>query len=156
MDYSWGVFSSESVVGWGGGDWGSVQSGLWGGAGGGGVVRGVRGGGARSLWRKSMQYLNCSHISTEKKNSVMRTRMFVHMRTTQAQISTQTRTVWWMQKLSADRIIGYYTMYKWRAKAQTVLWACTSWSASVHFVHIWRHFFFTWHCTNYDCLRIII
>ena len=123
----------------------SVQSGLGGGEG--VCVRGVcvcvwgGGGGVRSkgLWRKSMQYLNCSHISTEKNNSVMRTRVFVHMRTMQAQISMQNRTAWWMQKLSADRIIGYYTMYKWRAKAQTVLWACTSWSASVHFVHIWRH-----------------
>ena len=52
----------------------------------------------------------------------------------------------WMRYLfraftTADRIMGYYRMYEWRAKARMILCACAWWSESTNFVHVWRHFF---------------
>ena len=41
--------------------------------------------------------------------------------------------------LSANRIIGYYRMYKRWAKARMILCACAGWSASVQSTHAWRH-----------------
>ena len=70
-------------------------------------------------------------------------RVFGHMLTAKAQISAATcaSTVWSGPSLSANRIIGCYRMYKWRAKAQMIL--CI-WSESVHYEHVQRPFFI-WH-----------
>ena len=43
--------------------------------------------------------------------------------------------------LSADRIIGYYRMYKWRAKPRLLLCAYAGWCESAHSAHVRRHFF---------------
>ena len=43
------------------------------------------------------------------------------------------RTIWSGPCLSANRIIGYYRMYEWRAKARMIL--CI-WSESVHFARV--------------------
>ena len=45
----------------------------------------------------------------------MRKRVFGHVRTAKAQISLRISAVWSGPSLSANWIIGYYTMYKWRA-----------------------------------------
>ena len=38
------------------------------------------------------------------------------------------------------RILGYYRLYEWRAKAR-IICACAVWSESVYFAHVWRHLF---------------
>ena len=48
--------------------------------------------------------------------------------------------VWSAPLLLANRIIGYYRMYEWKAKAWMILCACTGWSESAHFVLVLRHF----------------
>ena len=63
------------------------------------------------------------------------------MRTAKAQISLRIRAVWSGPLLSANRLIVYYKMYEWRAKAWIILCACTGWSESAHFAHVRRHFF---------------
>ena len=40
----------------------------------------------------------------------------------------------------ANIIIGYDTLYEWRAKARIVLCACTGRSESAHFAHARRYF----------------
>ena len=65
------------------------------------------------------------------------------MQTGNAQISLCICAVWSGPNLSTDRIIWYYRMYEWRAKAWVILCTCAGWSESVHFVHVRRHVF-TW------------
>ena len=62
------------------------------------------------------------------------------MRTVKAKTSLHTRAVSGFS-LSANRIIGYYRMYKWRAYARVILCACAGWPESVHFAHAQRHLF---------------
>ena len=51
------------------------------------------------------------------------------MWSTKAQISLCIRVALWSgPSLSANKIIRYYRMYKWRAKARVILWACAWWS----------------------------
>ena len=50
----------------------------------------------------------------------MRKRVFGHMREANAQISLRIRAVWSGPSPCADRIIGQYTMYEWRAKARMI------------------------------------
>ena len=56
-----------------------------------------------------------------------RNRLSVQMRTEKAQISLSIRAVWSGPSLSANRIIGHYRMYKWRANTQMRLCACAEW-----------------------------
>ena len=47
--------------------------------------------------------------------------------------------------LPAARIIGYHSIYQWRAKARMRHLACAGWCESTHFAHGRGHFFhFTW------------
>ena len=69
----------------------------------------------------------------------MRKPAFEHMRTAKVQIRLRGCAVWSGPLLSAYRIIGYYRMYEWWAKAQMILYACAGWSE--HFAHVRRHFF---------------
>ena len=73
----------------------------------------------------------------------MRKRVYEQMRTAKAQISLRIRAVWSGPLLSANRIIGYYRVYEWRAKAQMILCACARWSEPALFAHPRRHLF-TW------------
>ena len=41
-----------------------------------------------------------------------------------------------IRAFTANRIIGYYRMYEWRAKTWMILCACTGWSESVHFRYV--------------------
>ena len=68
-------------------------------------------------------------------------RVFGHMRAAKAQISLRIRAVWSGPSLSANKIIGYYRMYEWRAKARMILCACKRWSKSANFEHVRRHVF---------------
>ena len=61
----------------------------------------------------------------------------------EGQISLHIHAVWSEPSLSANRIIGYYRMYEYRAEAQMIPCICAGWSESAHFVHVQRHFF-TW------------
>ena len=45
------------------------------------------------------------------------------------------RAVWSGPSLSTNRIIAYYRMYEWRAKAQMILCACAEWSETMTFTH---------------------
>ena len=60
--------------------------------------------------------------------------VFRHMWTAKAQIRLHGCAVWSGPSLSANRIIGYYRTYEWRAKALMILCTCAGWSESVHFV----------------------
>ena len=71
----------------------------------------------------------------------MRKRVFGHMRTAKAQVSLRIRTIWSGPSLSANRIIGYYRMFEWRAKIQMILCAYAGWSEPAHFAHVRRHIF---------------
>ena len=51
---------------------------------------------------------------------VMRKRVFGHMWTAEVQISLRISAVWSGPSLSANRIIGYYRMYEWRAKIRMI------------------------------------
>ena len=57
----------------------------------------------------------------------MRKLVFGHMRTAKAKISLRIRAVWSGPSLSANRIIGDYRMYQWRANAWMGLCACAGW-----------------------------
>ena len=57
--------------------------------------------------------------------------VFGHMRTVKAQISLLIHAAW----SGPNRIIGYYRMFEWRAKAQMILWTGAGWAESVHFLH---------------------
>ena len=59
------------------------------------------------------------------------------------QLSTDAQ-VWSGPSLLINRIIGYYRMFQWRANVRMRLRACAGWSEYMHFVHVWRHFFFAW------------
>ena len=72
---------------------------------------------------------------------VMRKRVFRHMRTAKAQIRLRICAVWSGPSVSANRIIGYYRMYEWRAKARMIFCACTGWSEFARFAHVRRHSF---------------
>ena len=58
----------------------------------------------------------------------MQQRVFGHMLTAKAQIRQRIRAVWSGLSLSADRTIGYYRMYQWRANARMRLWASVEWT----------------------------
>ena len=49
--------------------------------------------------------------------------------------------VWSGSSLSANRIIGYYRMFQWRANARMRFCACAGRWESVHFARAKRHFF---------------
>ena len=66
------------------------------------------------------------------------------MRTVKAQVGLCIHTVWPGLLLSANRIIGYYRMYEWRAKAQMILYTYAGWSESAHSAHVWRHYHLMW------------
>ena len=70
--------------------------------------------------------------------------VFGHMRIVTTQIIWRIRAVWSGPSLSTTRIIGYYIMYEWRAKAWMILCACAGWCESAHFTHAPRHLF-AWH-----------
>ena len=70
----------------------------------------------------------------------MRKHVFGYMRTVKALIRLRIRAVWSRPSLSANRIIGYYRMYGWSAKARIILCACAWWSESLHFVRARMHF----------------
>ena len=53
---------------------------------------------------------------------------FEHIRTVKAQIRLRGCAVWSAPSLSANRIIGYYIMFEWRAKAQMIFCAFAGWS----------------------------
>ena len=66
------------------------------------------------------------------------------MRTAKAQTSLHNLAVWSWPSLSAYRIVGYHRMCDWRSKARMILYSCAGLSASMHFAHIRRYFFFGW------------
>ena len=70
-----------------------------------------------------------------------RKRVFRHMRTANAQIRLRICAVWSGPSLSANRIIGYYRMYEWRANARFDFAHAWYESESVHFAYIRRHIF---------------
>ena len=70
----------------------------------------------------------------------MQKHVFGVMRTAKAEVCTSVQSD---PGLSANRIIGYYIKYEWRAKSQMILCACAGWSESVHFVHAQRHIFWS-------------
>ena len=72
---------------------------------------------------------------------VLRKQVFGHMRKVKAQIIAVRSRL----SLSANRIIGYYRMYEWRAKARMILCARAGWYESTHFAHDRRHIF-AWRC----------
>ena len=72
------------------------------------------------------QKTNQGHY-THNKGRAMRNRVFGHMWTAKAQISLRGRAGWFGLSLSANRIIGHYRMYKWKAKARMRLCACVGW-----------------------------
>ena len=51
----------------------------------------------------------------------MRKRVFGNGRAAKAQISLRIRAVWSGPSLSANRIVGYYRMYEWSAKARMTI-----------------------------------
>ena len=53
--------------------------------------------------------------------------VFEHMRSVKAQISLHIRTLWSGTWLYANRTIGHYRMYQWRANAHMWLCACMGW-----------------------------
>ena len=65
------------------------------------------------------------------------------MRTSMAQITLCICTVRWGPSLSAIRIIWYFRMYEWNAKARMILCPCAVWCEFTNFAHVRRHFF-TW------------
>ena len=71
----------------------------------------------------------------------MHKRILRHMQTAKAQISMCIRAVWSGPWLPADRIIGHYRIYQWKANAQMRFCACPGWCVSSHFAHARRHFF---------------
>ena len=65
---------------------------------------------------------------------------FGHKRTVKAQECEG----WSGPSLSAARIIGFYRVFQWRAKARIKFCACAGWCESADFAHARRHFF-VWH-----------
>ena len=67
-----------------------------------------------------------------------------HVQTAMAQIRLCRRTVWSGPSLSANRIItlGYYRIYKWRAKARMILCACAEWSECAFCASSKAYFYF--------------
>ena len=81
-----------------------------------------------SLVFRLLQFLELIRFVYYSMGRAMRKRVFGHMRTAKAQISLRIRAVWSGPSLSANRIIGYYEMYEWRAKAPDDISACARWS----------------------------
>ena len=73
-----------------------------------------------------------------------------HMRTAKAQISLRMRAVGSGPSMSANRIFGFYRMYKWSAKARMIHCECAGISESVPFAHVWRY------CFAWSGLHIVI
>ena len=71
----------------------------------------------------------------------MRKRVPGPMRTAGTHISLCMCAVLPGPSLSANRIIGYYRMYEWRAKARMILSECARLCESAHFAHARRHLF---------------
>ena len=86
-------------------------------------------------YRKAKTRYN-AHIGGAKRKCAFR-----HMRTAKALIRLRIRAVWTGPSLSADRITGYYRMYKWRITARMMLCACVGWPESGHSAHVRRHVF---------------
>ena len=64
----------------------------------------------------------------ENVSETMRKRAFGHIcGQRRAQISLRIRAVWSGPPLSANRIMGYYRLCEWRAKARMILFACAEW-----------------------------
>ena len=83
----------------------------------------------------------CIYIDSSKMVCTTRKCVFGHMRTAKAQISLRIHTVWSGPSLSANRIIGHYKMYEWRAKAWMILCTCAVLSESAYSAHVQRHIF---------------
>ena len=71
---------------------------------------------------------------------VMRKRVFGHMRTAKAMINLRISAVRSRLSLSATKIVEYYRMHEWRAKARVILCACAGWSLRI-FAHVRKHVF---------------
>ena len=106
-----------------------------------------------SLWllscalNTSISYVERRNVQNCKNNYMERTirkRVFVHVRTTKAQISLCIHTVWTGPPLSANRIAGYYRMFQLRAKTRIILCDCTGWCEDTHFAPARRHIL-AWH-----------
>ena len=63
-----------------------------------------------------------------------------HMRAAKTQINLRIRAILSGHSLSANKIIVYYRMYEWRAKARMILCACAGAPESAHFMHVRRQF----------------
>ena len=92
-------------------------------------------------------YRNKNHSKLARKlaekymGRAMQKHVFGHMWTAKAQISLPIPMIWSGPLLSTARIIGYYRMYRWRAKAWMRPCACAGWWESTHFAHAQRHCF---------------
>ena len=64
-----------------------------------------------------------------------------HVRTAKAQNRLHECAVWSGPSNFANRIIGYYGMFKWRVNTRMRLCACTGWRESAHCAHARRHLF---------------
>ena len=92
---------------------------------------------------------------------VIKTKCYCYLgRTVQKRVlgrTTNAQKSWWAvwsgPSQFANRIIGYYKMYEWRAKAQMVLYTCTGCSESEH---VRRHFFTGCSPTNLFCTILLI
>ena len=78
-------------------------------------------------WRnKATKTIILSNLFSDM-GRALRKRVFGNMRTVKAQISLRIRAVWSAPSLSANRIIGHYKMYGWRANARIRLCAYVEW-----------------------------
>ena len=77
--------------------------------------------------------------------------VFGRMRTAKAQISLRIGAGWSGPLLSANRVIGYYRIFQWRANARIRLRKCAEWCESACFTLAQRHFF-AW-CGPYRCVN---
>ena len=76
-----------------------------------------------------------------------------HVQKATAQIRIADAQVWSGAWLSANRIIGYYRMFPWRANARMRLCACAWWCKSAHFAHVRRQFFAWRDQWNAECIH---
>ena len=86
----------------------------------------------RLYWNMQVSYVLCMGHAMPKC-------VCGHMRTAKAQIRLRIRAVWSGPSLSANRIIGYYRIYEWRAKARMTLCAWAWWSKSARLAHARKH-----------------
>ena len=78
---------------------------------------------------ESEESLHC--LSLHSIGRAMRKHDFRHIRTAKDQIRLSIGAVGSGPSLSANRIIGYYRLFEWRAKYRVILWACARWAECV-------------------------